>query len=83
MKNLAVLTLVFLTSCFRGESFYAKDCVYHSWADGRTHCSRYNLVKVDRETQLKNDYQYYSKYANNRFYYSYNYPYNPPYYYVR
>ncbi|NBV06912.1 MAG: hypothetical protein EBS06_06740 [Proteobacteria bacterium] len=74
MKYLVVLILLFLTSCFRGESFYAKDCIYHSWDDGTSHCSRYNLVKVDRETQLRNNYEYYNNYANHRAYYSSYYP---------
>jgi len=48
MKKLFLLLA--LSSCqYHGEKFYSKECIYHSWLDGKQHCPRYNLIRIKND----------------------------------
>lgn len=55
VKKFLFCVLLVVSSCSRGEEFYRKKCVYHSYKDEDRgeYCGSVHLIKVDPKPEVK------------------------------
>ncbi|MBP7710366.1 MAG: hypothetical protein KA100_04780 [Rickettsiales bacterium] len=56
MKYLIILLA--LASCYNPRTLESRNCIYNSWQDGKSHCSRYRTVAADNRRVPPQRYYY-------------------------